>query len=122
MKTGETRLQMLERNIPQDLRFAAVEDFIGDSLEQTFASIRQQSSEISENKETIMKARVDYRIDSDSSDNDDDDDGARSEENRRWWLRRIIRIGHWILTWGRQLEQHSILSGTRSRTSWGRWG
>ncbi|KAF2294910.1 hypothetical protein GH714_026975 [Hevea brasiliensis] len=37
---------------------AAVEDFVRDSLEQTFASIRQQNPEALENKENIMKDRV----------------------------------------------------------------
>ena len=54
---------------------AAVEDFVRESLEQTFASIREQSSEVFENKENVMKDRpVDDEDESDTSEDEDDDD------------------------------------------------
>lgn len=55
---------------------AAVEDFVRESLERTFASIREQSSEVFENKEEVMKERpVDDEDDeSDTSDDDEDED------------------------------------------------
>lgn len=60
---------------------AAVEDFVRDSLEQTFASIREQNSEVFENKEKILKERVDdNKINADSSEDDDDDDENKSED------------------------------------------
>ncbi|CAA6660286.1 unnamed protein product [Spirodela intermedia] len=37
---------------------AAVEDFVRDSLERTFAEIRRQSSEVLEGKEEVLKARA----------------------------------------------------------------
>ncbi|KAJ7977211.1 Thioredoxin-like protein [Quillaja saponaria] len=58
---------------------AAVEDFIRDSLENTFASIQQQNSEILENKENIMKDKVHEEILPESSDDDDDDEDEEDE-------------------------------------------
>lgn len=52
---------------------AAVEDFMRDSLEQTFASIRQQNSEILKDKEHIMKEKIGGEIDSNGSGDDNDD-------------------------------------------------
>ncbi|CAK9140597.1 unnamed protein product [Ilex paraguariensis] len=52
---------------------AAVEDFVRDRLQQTFASIRQQNGEILKDKEDIMKDMVDDEIDSDDGSNDEDD-------------------------------------------------
>ncbi|KAF7836816.1 thioredoxin-like fold domain-containing protein MRL7, chloroplastic [Senna tora] len=51
----------------------AVEDFIRDSLDRTFASIQQQSSDVLENKENIMKERVHDKSNSESSDDDEED-------------------------------------------------
>lgn len=53
---------------------AAVEDFVRDSLERTFASIREQNPGVFENKDNIFKERVDEVNDSDESTGDDDDD------------------------------------------------
>uniref|UniRef100_A0A5B6YLG2 Uncharacterized protein n=1 Tax=Davidia involucrata TaxID=16924 RepID=A0A5B6YLG2_DAVIN len=64
---------------------AAVEDLVRDSLERTFASIRQQNSEILKDKGNIMKDNVDDEIDSDDSmddDGDDDDEGGDSREKK----------------------------------------
>ncbi|XP_011014764.1 PREDICTED: uncharacterized protein LOC105118493 [Populus euphratica] len=55
----------------------AVEDFVRDSLERTFASIRQQNPNVSEE---IMKDKVNESIDSETSDDDDDDDEDDEEE------------------------------------------
>lgn len=81
---GKTRI--LPTTIPRKPRrgrrseAAAVEDFVRDSLEQTFASIREQNSEVLENKEKILKERVDDdQIDADSSE-DNDDDENKSED------------------------------------------
>ncbi|KAJ9169647.1 hypothetical protein P3X46_017813 [Hevea brasiliensis] len=60
---------------------AAVEDFVRDSLEQTFASIRQQNPEALENKENIMKDRVNDTVDSETSDEDDDDGDNEYEDD-----------------------------------------
>lgn len=101
---------------------AAVEDFVRDSLEQTFAAIRQQSSEIIDSKENIMKDRVDDSIDSDDTDNDDDDSdndddgavGVRSrrkknmvveEDNPNWPLDADVG---WGIKASEYFEQHSI--------------
>ncbi|KAJ0054723.1 hypothetical protein Pint_01691 [Pistacia integerrima] len=61
---------------------AAVEEFVRDSLERTFASIRQQNSEVLENKENVLKDRVVEDVDLETSDdeNDDDDDDDEEEE------------------------------------------
>ncbi|XP_073144032.1 thioredoxin-like fold domain-containing protein MRL7, chloroplastic [Henckelia pumila] len=61
---------------------AAVEDYVRDSLERTFSSIRQQNPEILKNMEKIMKDKVenDISLDSDASDDDDDDDDDGDED------------------------------------------
>ncbi|XP_028765468.1 thioredoxin-like fold domain-containing protein MRL7, chloroplastic [Neltuma alba] len=62
----------------------AVEDFIRDSLGRTFASIQQQSSDVLENKENIMKERVSDESNSESSDDDDgeeEDDEVEEEDD-----------------------------------------
>lgn len=64
---------------------AAVEDFVRDSLERTFTSIREQNPGIFENKKNILKERVGEVNDSNgsSSDGDDDDDDEGDGGNRR---------------------------------------
>ncbi|KAL5796482.1 hypothetical protein ACOSQ2_001302 [Xanthoceras sorbifolium] len=52
----------------------AVEDFVRDSLERTFASIRQQNSDVIDNKEDVLRDRVEDSVDSETSDEDEDDD------------------------------------------------
>ncbi|PON34188.1 Thioredoxin-like fold containing protein [Trema orientale] len=62
----------------------AVEDFIRGSLERTFASIREQSSEVLENKENVMKERPaddEDEDDEDESDTSDDDDDGVDEDD-----------------------------------------
>ncbi|KAK4264537.1 hypothetical protein QN277_025698 [Acacia crassicarpa] len=58
----------------------AVEDFIRGSLDRTFASIQQQSSDVLEDKENIMKERVFDKSKSESSD-DDDDEGEEEDDD-----------------------------------------
>ncbi|KAK7247146.1 hypothetical protein RIF29_42023 [Crotalaria pallida] len=58
----------------------AVEDFVRDSLEKTFAAIRQQNSDVLDDGEKIMKDRVHESSKSESSDDDDDDDIDNEEE------------------------------------------
>lgn len=73
---------------------AAVEDFMRDSLEQTFASIRQQNSEILKDTEHIMKEKIGGEIDSDESGDDNDDNEGNikgkklvvEEDNPDWPL------------------------------------
>ncbi|KAL5561961.1 hypothetical protein UlMin_031708 [Ulmus minor] len=53
---------------------AAVEDFVRDSLQRTFSSIREQNSELFADKEQILKDRVDDESDSESENSEDKDD------------------------------------------------
>ncbi|XP_010251386.1 PREDICTED: uncharacterized protein LOC104593326 [Nelumbo nucifera] len=57
----------------------AVEDFIRNSLERTFDSIRQQNAEVLEDKEQVLKDRVDDEVD-DNDDEDDRDGDPRKKE------------------------------------------
>lgn len=61
---------------------AAVEDFVRDSLEKTFASIREQNSEMMKDTENILKDRVDDDTDSDES-SDDEDDSSRDKKEKK---------------------------------------
>ncbi|KAL6953253.1 Thioredoxin-like fold domain-containing protein mrl7, chloroplastic [Sarracenia purpurea var. burkii] len=61
---------------------AAVEDLVRDSLEQTFASIREQNSEILGNKENVLKERVEDENDSDGSSDDEEDDRGSVKEKK----------------------------------------
>ncbi|KAK9289227.1 hypothetical protein L1049_017701 [Liquidambar formosana] len=123
-KVSENKDENPEKNFPTTIprkprrgrrsEADAVEDFVRDSLEQTFASIRQQNSEIFENGENIMRDRVDNKIDSDSSDNDDDNDGARGgrekemvveEDNPNWPLDADVG---WGIRASEYFEEHPI--------------
>ncbi|KAB2075590.1 hypothetical protein ES319_A07G232700v1 [Gossypium barbadense] len=59
----------------------AVEDFIRDSLERTFESIRQQNPEVLENKESVMKDRLENQFDCDSSSGEDEDEDKDEKDN-----------------------------------------
>ncbi|KAJ8549675.1 hypothetical protein K7X08_033382 [Anisodus acutangulus] len=61
---------------------AAVEDFVRDSLEKTFASIREQNSEIIKDTENILKDRVDDNTDSNQSSDDEDDNSKDMKEKK----------------------------------------
>ncbi|XP_065873863.1 thioredoxin-like fold domain-containing protein MRL7, chloroplastic [Euphorbia lathyris] len=59
----------------------AVEDFVRDSLERTFTSIRQQNPELLDNKENIVKDKVEDNIDSETSDEDEDDNDMDDDDD-----------------------------------------
>lgn len=61
---------------------AAVEDFVRASLEKTFASIREQNSEIMKDTENILKDRVDDDTDSDLSSDDEDESSGDVKEKK----------------------------------------
>lgn len=93
---------------------AAVEDFIRGSLERTFASIREQDSEVFENKEKVMKDRVeDDEVDTES--HEDEDEGGISgggnkkmvveEESANWPLDADVG---WGIRASEYFEQHPI--------------
>ncbi|XP_054806792.1 thioredoxin-like fold domain-containing protein MRL7, chloroplastic isoform X2 [Prosopis cineraria] len=101
----------------------AVEDFIRDSLDRTFDSIQQQSSDVLENKENIMKERVCEKSKSESSDDDDEkeegdevehEEGASDtrekkmvieEESKNWPLDADVG---WGIRASDYFEQHPI--------------
>ncbi|WCJ38283.1 hypothetical protein M5689_019353 [Euphorbia peplus] len=103
----------------------AVEDFVRDSLEKTFASIRQQNPELLDYRENIVKDKVEDTIDSeisdeDDSDMDDDEDdefddvgrGKRNkkkmvveEENSNWPLDADVG---WGIRASEYFEKHAI--------------
>ncbi|XP_023743380.1 thioredoxin-like fold domain-containing protein MRL7, chloroplastic [Lactuca sativa] len=57
---------------------AAVEDFMRSSLEETFAAIREQNSEVLEGKENVIRERI-----TDEEDDDDDDNGDKKEKEKK---------------------------------------
>lgn len=59
---------------------AALEDYVRNTLEQTFASIRQQNAEVMENKENVFKEKVDDKVESESSDDEEDEDEEEEVE------------------------------------------
>lgn len=79
-KEEENGARMFPSTIPRKPRrgrrseAAALEDFVRNTLEQTFASIRQQNAEVMENKENVFKERADDKVEFDSSSDDDDDE------------------------------------------------
>ncbi|GFZ17676.1 hypothetical protein Acr_26g0009460 [Actinidia rufa] len=94
---------------------AAVEDYMRDSLKRTFASIRQQNSEVLHDEENIMKDRVDDENGSDGSsdvDEDEDESGNGSEkkmvveeESLNWPLDADVG---WGIRASEYFEQHPI--------------
>ncbi|KAL2941746.1 Thioredoxin-like fold domain-containing protein MRL7 chloroplastic [Bienertia sinuspersici] len=60
----------------------AVEDFVRDSLEKTFASIREQNPEVFASKEQILREGRDKTLSDDSAEEDDesDDDGQEKKQ------------------------------------------
>ncbi|OVA11047.1 hypothetical protein BVC80_1741g21 [Macleaya cordata] len=90
---------------------AAVEDFVRDSLEKTFESIRKQNSEVLEDKEKVLK---DKKIDGDSSvddnnDNEKDDDRKKAvvveEDDPNWPLDADVG---WGIRASEYFEKHPI--------------
>ncbi|KAL2487902.1 Thioredoxin superfamily protein [Forsythia ovata] len=96
---------------------AAVEDFVRDSLERTFESIRKQNSDILKDKEKIMKDKVDndvtnYSTDDENGDMDEEkgDDPLGKEmlvddENPNWPLDADVG---WGIRASEYFEQHPI--------------
>lgn len=110
--------QVFPETIPRKLRrgrrseTVAVEDFIRGSLEKTFTSIRQQNSEILENKGNIMKDRADEEIDTDNHEDEDEDDGGGrgkkmvvEEESLDWPLDADVG---WGIRASEYFEKHPI--------------
>lgn len=58
----------------------AVEDFICDSLDKAFSSIQQQSSDVLENKENMIKERAFDKSTSESRSDDDNDEDEEEDE------------------------------------------
>lgn len=65
---------------------AAVEDFVRDKLEQTFASIREQNSEIMKEKGSIMKDSMVESHDTDCSSDESDEDDVDNETKKKKML------------------------------------
>ncbi|KAF8402400.1 hypothetical protein HHK36_013355 [Tetracentron sinense] len=83
---------------------AAVEDFVRDSLERTFASIRQQNSEILEDKEKVLKDKIDEEVDSDGI-RGKEEVVVVEEEDPNWPL--DSEVG-WGIRASEYFEKHSI--------------
>ncbi|XP_034689952.1 thioredoxin-like fold domain-containing protein MRL7, chloroplastic [Vitis riparia] len=83
----------------------AVEDFVRDTLDRTFAAIREQNSETPE----IMKKRLDDDDDDDEDDEEDEDNGGDEvvveEESSNWPL--DAEVG-WGIRASEYFEQHPI--------------
>lgn len=113
---GEERGTIFPTAIPRKPRrgrrseAVAVEDFVRNQLEQTFALIRRQNPGVLEGKENIFKDKVDDSVHSEISDDeadeeeDEDENSAdgdvgkgKGKKKRRWWLRRRVKIGRWML-------------------------
>ncbi|XP_024019169.1 thioredoxin-like fold domain-containing protein MRL7, chloroplastic [Morus notabilis] len=64
---------------------AAVEDYVRDSLERTFASIREQNDEVVENLGNVMKDRAedDNESESESESSDDEEDDEVGETKKK---------------------------------------
>lgn len=68
---------------------AAVEDYVRDTLERTFASIREQSAVVFENKGNVMKERAEdededeFESESESEISDDEEDGEVAGEKKK---------------------------------------
>ncbi|GAB2301288.1 chloroplast organization [Dionaea muscipula] len=91
----------------------APEDFVRDSLEKTPAAIREQNSDILENKEKILKERVEDGIDNvgggGDQNSDDDDDNPRKmvvdEDCPNWPLDADVG---WGIRASEYFEKHPI--------------
>lgn len=89
---------------------AAVEDFMRDSLERTFASIREQNSEVMKDKEQIMKEKNDDSVESDDAD-EGNEESVKSkkmvveEDNPDWPLDADVG---WGIRASDYFEKHAI--------------
>lgn len=59
---------------------AAVEDFMRDSLEETFAAIREQNSEVMEGKEDVIRERIE---EFDDGGDEEEEDGGGDKKNKK---------------------------------------
>ncbi|TKY60031.1 hypothetical protein E2542_SST17126 [Spatholobus suberectus] len=84
---GKSSVETFPTTIPRKPRRGrrseamAVEDFVRDSLECTFATIQQQNKDALENHENIMKERDGDNSKSESRGKDDDNDDEEEEED-----------------------------------------
>ena len=84
------------RTIPRKQRHGlrsevvAVEDFVRDSLEQTFASIRGQNSNVLENKENVLRDRVEDNVDSETSEEEEEDDENNDDVGKGRKKKKIV--------------------------------
>lgn len=91
----------------------AVEDFVRNSLEQTFATIREQNKDALENHENIMKERDSGSSDEDSDNDDAEEDGGEGsasemvieEESKSWPLDADVG---WGIKASEYFEKHPI--------------
>ncbi|KAL8167700.1 hypothetical protein V2J09_009199 [Rumex salicifolius] len=83
---------------------AAVEDFVRDSLERTFASIREQNPEFCLEKERILKERLD-KDDSSDDDGEVDQEMMVEEESPDWPLDADVG---WGIRASDYFENHAI--------------
>lgn len=89
---------------------AAVEDFMRDSLERTFASIRDQNSEVMKDKEHILKEKIDDSVESDDTD-EGNEESIKSkkmvveEDNPDWPLDADVG---WGIRASDYFEKHAI--------------
>ncbi|ONK56897.1 uncharacterized protein A4U43_C10F14410 [Asparagus officinalis] len=81
---------------------AAVEDFIRDSLEKTFASIREKNSEVLDGKGEILKERI---KEEEEKEEGKEDDHVIEEEDPNWPLDADVG---WGVRASEYFEKHSI--------------
>ncbi|XP_004292224.1 PREDICTED: uncharacterized protein LOC101304940 [Fragaria vesca subsp. vesca] len=87
---------------------AAVEDYVRDTLNRTFATIRKQNPEIFEAKGELMKekaAAVDGGDDEEESEREEEDEGVVEEETENWPV--DAEVG-WGIRASEYFEKHGI--------------
>ncbi|TQE09834.1 hypothetical protein C1H46_004608 [Malus baccata] len=106
---GETFPATIPRNPRRGRRSeaAAVEDYVRESLDRTFASIREQNPEIVEKKDEVMKRKVD-----DGEEEDEEEEGfgreksmVVEEESKDWPLDADVG---WGIRASEYFENHPI--------------
>ncbi|KAI4331745.1 hypothetical protein L6164_016703 [Bauhinia variegata] len=93
-----------------------VEDFIRDSLEKTLASIQQQDSSVLENKENVLKDRVNDKSETQRSDEEEEEEEEGTRDSRQKKMVIEEESDNWPLDadvgWGirasEYFEQHPI--------------
>ncbi|KAI3668001.1 hypothetical protein L6452_43072 [Arctium lappa] len=84
---------------------AAVEDFMRNSLEETFAAIREQNSEVMEGKDDVIRARIEEIDDDNGGDEKDKKEMVVEEEDSDWPV--DAEIG-WGIRASEYFEKHPI--------------